>query len=80
MGTWLVIVALAVAVLVFALVLRSATRARRGRRRGQAELVARRAGEGVAPRDELARNAGVASFGLNLPWRRPRGDSSGYRR
>jgi hypothetical protein len=32
-----------------------------------------RAEDEVDPRGDLARNAGVASFGLNLPWRRPRG-------
>jgi hypothetical protein len=33
-----------------------------------------RAEDEVDPRGDLARNAGVASFGLNLPWRRPRAE------
>jgi len=33
----------------------------------------------VAARDELAKNAGVASFGLTLTWQRARRDSRGYR-
>jgi hypothetical protein len=45
----------------------------RGRGDRQAELPAMRAVDEIDPRDDLARNAGVASFGLNLPWRRPRG-------
>jgi hypothetical protein len=47
----------------------------RGRHRREAELPAMRAEDEVDPRGDLARNAGVASFGLNLPWRRPRGIS-----
>ncbi|HEY7561907.1 MAG TPA: hypothetical protein VH650_07015 [Gaiellaceae bacterium] len=54
--------------------LASAVRSRiRGRRERRAELPAMRAEDEVDPRGDLARNAGVASFGLNLPWRRPRG-------
>jgi hypothetical protein len=45
------------------------------RRDREAEVPAMRAEDEVDPRGDLARNAGVASFGLNLPWRRPRGIS-----
>ena len=74
MDGWLVFLAVVVAVVVLALVIRGVTRGRR-----RAELPAYPAEDGIDPRDELARNAGVASFGLNLPWRRPRGVPSGDR-
>jgi hypothetical protein len=64
MHTWLIIVTV-VAVVVLVLVLRAAKRPRAG----GLESPRIEAGE---HRDELARNAGVASFGLNLPWRRAR--------
>ena len=74
MDDWLVFLAVAVAAVVLALAIRGVTRGRR-----RAELPAHPAEDRIAPRDELARNAGVASFGLNLPWRRPRGVPSGDR-
>ncbi len=73
---WSIVVAVVVTVAVLASVLRTVIR---GRRRRPAELPANPAEDGIDPRDELARNAGVASFGLNLPWRRPRGVPSGDR-
>ena len=89
MDTWLIIV-IFFAVDVLALVLWGVTRGRErrlesrrveaGELREQAEPAARYAKDReVAARDELARGAGVASFGLNLPWRRARRDSSGSR-
>jgi hypothetical protein len=91
MDTWLIIVTLVAFVVVFALVLRWATRGRERRLESRrpkaskhcepADPAARQAEEHVAvARDELARSAGVASFGLNLPWRRARNDPSEYRR
>ena len=74
MDDWLVFLAVVVVVAVLALAIRGVTRGRR-----RAELPAYPAEDRIAPRDELARNAGVASFGLNLPWRRPRGVPSGDR-
>jgi hypothetical protein len=69
MNTWLIIVVAAVVLLALAF-----WRATRGRER---RLESRRTEEPeVTARDELARGAGVASFGLNLPWRRARRDSS----
>jgi hypothetical protein len=76
--TWLTVVTLVIAVVVLALVLRAATRGRE-RRLGEQPEAASAAEELEAPRDKLARDAAVASFGLNLPWRRPRGVPSGHR-
>jgi hypothetical protein len=57
---WLVVV-IAVAVVLLALVLMGATRDPERRRI-----------EANGHREKLARDAGIASFGLNLPWRRTR--------
>ena len=70
--TWLIVV-IAVVAITGAL---SLWRVARGRERSlesrRLEAGERRAHEAkqreVAPRDKLAREAGVASFGLNLPW------------
>ena len=78
MDTWLIVVIAVVAVM-GSLSIRTATRRRErrleGRRFEAGEHLAQgtRAGrEGkereVSPREKLARDAGVASFGLNLPW------------
>jgi hypothetical protein len=69
MNTWLILV-LVVAILGGAFLLRAATRGRERHRPGE---------HAVSPRDELARNAGIASFGLSLPWRRTRKDPGRHR-
>ena len=75
MGTWL-IVALVVAAVLGSVAVRAAVHGR-GRRPGsrrlegddETELPPPGAGEReLSPREKLAREAGVASFGLNLPW------------
>lgn len=78
MHTWLIVV---IAVVVLALLFWGAThglerRVEAGAHREQAELAGQQArAREVAARDELAKDAAVASFGLNLPWRRARRDS-----
>ena len=76
MDSWLVILTSAVVVVILTLVLRGWSR-RQARPRESSRV---EAGEpGAAARDELARSAGVASFGINLPWRRSRSDPTRYR-
>jgi hypothetical protein len=66
MATWLIVaIAVAAAAVLGSLALRTVARGRR-RVPGRARHEAR--GRELSPREKLARDGGIASFGLNLPW------------